>query len=76
MADGSGFTPDEIEVETERLRLFVEGVLEPGEWYEIRPVPWAAPGSVWATPDRFADAVAGLMEWNRNGVNPYFSINS
>ena len=75
MADGSGFTPDEIEVETERLRLFVEGVLEPGEWYEIRPVPWAAPGSVWATPDRFADAVAGLMEWNRNCVNPYFSIN-
>ena len=30
MADGTDFTPDEIEVETERLRLFLEAVLEPG----------------------------------------------
>jgi hypothetical protein len=75
MADGTDFTPDEIEVETERLRLFLEALLEPGQVYEIRPVPWAKPGSIWATPDRVVDAVPGLMQWNRDGVNPYFSIN-
>ncbi|MEI6634943.1 MAG: DNA-primase RepB domain-containing protein, partial [Planctomycetota bacterium] len=75
MADGTDFTPDEVEVETERLRLFVEALLEPEQVYEIRPVPWAKPGSIWVTPDRIVDAVPGLMEWNRDGVNPYLSIN-
>lgn len=75
MADGLEFTEDETGIETERLRLFIEGLLEPGELYEIRPVPWAKPGSLWATPDRFVELVPALMEMNRAGVNPYFSLN-
>jgi hypothetical protein len=75
MSDGIDFTEDEIGVETERLRLFAEGSLEPGMIYEIRPVPHAATGSIWATPDRFAEAVPHLLAWNRAGVNPYFSVN-
>jgi len=75
MAEGLEFTEDEIGIETERLRLFAEGLLEPGELYEIRPVPWARPGSLWATPDRFVELVPVLMEMNRAGVNPYFSMN-
>jgi hypothetical protein len=67
------FTTDQIEIETERLRLFAEGLLEPDELYEIRPVPWAKPGSLWATPDRFVELVPHLMAWNTAGVNPYFS---
>jgi hypothetical protein len=75
MAEGLDFTEDEIGIETERLRLFAEGLLEAGSIYEIRPVPPAASGSIWATPDRFAEAVPHLLEWNRAGVNPYFSVN-
>ena len=75
MAEGLDFTADEIETETERLKLFAEGLLEPGLIYEIRPVPHASTGSIWATPDRFAEAVPHLLEWNRAGVNPYFSVN-
>jgi hypothetical protein len=75
MAKGLDFNEDETGIETERLRLFAEGLLEPGELYEVRPVPWAKPGSLWATPDRFVELVPGLMEMNRGGVNPYFSVN-
>jgi hypothetical protein len=74
MADGPDFTDDEIETEIERLRLFTL-LLEPGELYEVRPVPWAKPGSVWATPEQLHELVPGLMEWNRAGVNPYYSVN-
>ncbi|MBM4056938.1 MAG: hypothetical protein FJ275_01710, partial [Planctomycetes bacterium] len=74
MADGPDFTDDEIETEIERLRLFAL-LLEPGLLYEVRPVPWAKPGSVWATPEQLHELVPGLMEWNRAGVNPYFSVN-
>jgi hypothetical protein len=75
MTEGTDFTEDETGIETERLRLFAEGLLEPGELYEVRPVPWAKPGSLWATPDRFVELVPALMEMNRAGVNPYFSVN-
>jgi hypothetical protein len=75
MADGLDYTEDEIEIETERLRLFAEGLLLADELYEIRPVPWAKPGSLWAKPDRFVELVPALMKMNRAGVNPYFSVN-
>ena len=74
MAEGLDFTDDEIDAETERLRLF-SLLLEPGLLYEVRSVPWAKPGSVWATPEQFHELVPGLMEWNRSGANPYFSVN-
>jgi hypothetical protein len=75
MAEGLDFNEDEIGIETERLRLFADGLLEAGLVYEIRPVPHAPTGSIWATPDRFAEAVPHLLAWNRAGVNPYFSVN-
>jgi hypothetical protein len=75
MADGLDYIEDEIEIETERLRLFAEGLLLADELYEIRPVPWAKPGSLWAKPDRFVELVPALMKMNWAGVNPYFSLN-
>ena len=75
MAESLDFSEDEIGIEIERLRLFADGLLEAGLVYEIRPVPHAPTGSIWATPDRFAEAVPHLLAWNREGVNPYFSVN-
>ena len=75
MSNGLNFTADEIEIEVERLRHFLDAVLEPDELYEIRPVPFAGNGSGWAKPDGIAAAVPTLMEWNRAGSNPYFSVN-
>ena len=75
MAESLDFSEDEIGIEIERLLLFADGLLEAGLVYEIRPVPHAPTGSIWATPDRFAEAVPHLLAWNREGVNPYFSVN-
>lgn len=75
MLDGIDFTEDEIGIETERLRFFADAVLESEAVYEIRPVPFAPPGSAWATRDRFVELVPQLMAWNRAGVNAYFSLN-
>ncbi len=69
------FSDEEIELETERLRHFLDAVLEPGGIYEIRPVPFAKGGSIWARPDEIPEQVQRLMEWNRGNSNPYFSIN-
>jgi hypothetical protein len=75
MAEETDFTDDEIENETERLRLFAEGLLEPDGLYEVRPVPWAKPGSIWAKPMQLVDLVPALVQLNRGGVNLYFSLN-
>lgn len=75
MSDGLNFTDDEIEVEVERLRHFLNAVLEPGHLYEIRPVPFITGGSLWATPEEIPGLVPQLMGWNRARVNPYFSLN-
>lgn len=75
MPNGLDFTPDEIEIEVERLGHFLDAVLEPDELYEIRPVPFTGNGSGWAKPGDIPAAVPTLMEWNRAGSNPYFSVN-
>lgn len=75
MSEGLNFTDDEIEIEVERLRHFLDAVLEPGQLYEIRPVPFITGGSLWATPEEIPGLVPQLMGWNRARVNPYFSIN-
>lgn len=75
MSEGLHFTPEEIEVEVERLRHFLDAVLEPDELYEIRPVPWAPPGSLWAKPADIPSLVPQLMEWNARRSNPYVSVN-
>lgn len=69
------FTQEEIEVETERLRHFADANLEPDAIYELRPVPWVAPGSSWATPDEIVGLVPQLMAQNRQGANIYYSVN-
>jgi len=75
MLEGLNFTADEIEIEVERLRHFIDAVLEPGQLYEIRPVPFVPGGSIWATPEEIPDHVPTLMGWNRLKSNPYFSLN-
>ena len=75
MSEGLNFTDDEIEIEVERLRHFLDAVLEPGQLYEIRPVPFVSGGSIWATPEEIPDHVPTLMGWNRLKSNPYFSLN-
>ena len=76
MSEGLNFTDDEIEVGIERLRHFLDAVLEPDELYEIRPVPYVAGGSVWAKPGDIPALVPTLMAWNRLKSNPYFSVNA
>ena len=73
--DGLDFTQDEIEIAVERLRHFLDAVLEPDGLYEIRPVPHTAGGSIWTTPPDLPDHIPVLMAWNRSRVNPYFSLN-
>jgi hypothetical protein len=75
MPEGLNFTADEIEIEGERLRHFLDAVLERGQLYEIRPVPFVSGGSIWATPEEIPDHVPTLMGWNRLRSNPYFSLN-
>ena len=75
MLEGLNFTDDEIEIQVERLRHFLDAVLEPGQLYEIRPVPFITGGSLWATPEEIPGVVPQLMGWNRARVNPYFSLN-
>ncbi len=75
MSEGLNFTDDEIEIECERLRHFLDAVPEPGQLYEIRPVPFITGGSLWATPEEIPGLVPQLMGWNRARVNPYFSLN-
>ena len=75
MLEGLNFTDDEIEIQVERLRHFLDAVLEPGQLYEIRPVPFVSGGSIWATPEEIPGLVPQLMGWNRARVNPYFSLN-
>ena len=74
MSDTLTFTDDEIEVAVEQLRHFVDAVLEPGQLYELRPVPPAAGGSIWATPEEIPQHVPTLMAWNRLRSNVYFSV--
>lgn len=76
MSEGLNFTDDEIEVEVERLKHFLDAVLDPDLLYEIRPVPFITGGSIWARPEEFIGHVPRLMGWNRARVNPYFSINA
>lgn len=76
MSEGLHFTDDEIEIEVERMRHFLDAVLEPELLYEIRPVPYISGGSIWATPAKFASQVPTLMAWNQKRVNPYFSLNA
>jgi hypothetical protein len=73
--DNLAFTDDEIEIAVEQLRHFLDAVLEPDQLYELRPVPWIAGGSIWATPADIPQHVPTLMKWNRARVNPYFSVN-
>lgn len=75
MSDGLTFIEEEIEVEVERLRHFLDAVLEPDALYELRPVPFASPGSLWARPAEITAFVPQLMAWNAARVNPYFSVN-
>lgn len=75
MSDGLAFTPEEIEVEVERLRHFLGAVLEPDALYEIRPVPAKGFRSLWAKPEQIPALVPALMTWNRAMVNPYCSVN-
>jgi hypothetical protein len=74
MPDGLDFTPEEIEIEVERLRHFLDAALEPDALYELRPVPPISGGSRWATPAEIPALVPVLMAWNRARSNPYFSI--
>lgn len=69
------FSAEEIGVASDRLRHFAAAILEGELLYEIRPVPHAPGGSIWAKPEDFITHVPQLMEWNRRGSNPYFSIN-
>jgi hypothetical protein len=75
MSESLNFTADEIEIKVERLRHFLDAVLEPDELYEIRSVPFAKPGSHWAKPAGIPALVPMLMAWNRMKSNPYFSVN-
>jgi len=75
MPDGLDFTDEEIEVEVERLRHFLDAVLEPDELYEIRPVPFTTGGSKWAKPGDIPALVPEVIAWNRSRVNPYISVN-
>ncbi len=75
MSEGLNFTEAEIEVAVERLRHFLDAVLEPDGLYEVRPVTWAPPGSLWATPAEIPSLVPRLMAWNRSRVNVYISLN-
>ncbi|MFM8414228.1 MAG: DNA-primase RepB domain-containing protein [Planctomycetota bacterium] len=75
MPDGLDFTDDEIDLAVERLRHFIDAVLEPDGLYEIRPVPHTLGGSIWTTPADLPGNVPTLMAWNRTRVNPYFSLN-
>lgn len=69
------FTDDERDAAIEQMNHFLGAILAEDDLHEIRPVPWKAPGSVWATPGDIVKHVAQLMAWNAGGVNPYFSIN-
>jgi len=75
MHSNLNFTPDEVDLEAERLRHFLDAVLEPDGLYEIRPVPFLSGGSIWAPPAGFSEHIPALMRWNQRGINPYFSIN-
>ena len=76
MSDGLDFTIEEIEQATEQLHHFANAVFEPGRLYEIRPVsPGGGGGSIWSRPEEFRDHVDRLIRWNKNGFNPYVSVN-
>jgi len=74
MADDITFTNEEREIATEQMNHFL-ALLGEDDLHEIRPVPYASPGSFWAMPRDFVRLVPTLMEMNRAGVNPYFSVN-
>lgn len=76
MPEGLDFTPEETERAIDQMWHFLDAALEPDDLYEIRPVPpRAGAASIWAKPDEFRGHVSTLMQWNRAGINPYFSIN-
>ena len=75
MTHGLDFDPEQTELAIDQMMHFVGAVLEPEALYELRPTPPRGYGSVWSSPGDFRDHVATLMGWNREGVNPYFSLN-
>jgi hypothetical protein len=75
MLFGLDFTKQQVVQATQQLNQFVDAILESNGLYEIRPVPYAAGGSIWVTPEEFERHVPQLMAWNRDASNPYFSIN-
>jgi histone H3/H4 len=75
MTHGLDFDPEQTELAIDQMMHFVGAVLEPEALYELRPTPPKGYGSVWSSPCDFRRHVATLMGWNREGVNPYFSLN-
>lgn len=77
MTEGLDFTTEETERAKHQLDRFIRALLDPDALYEIRPVPpRPGIGSIWAKPDEFGGHISTLMQWNRAGINPYFSINA
>jgi hypothetical protein len=74
MTDDTLFDEDDREIAIEQMNHFL-ALLGEDDLHEIRPVPYASPGSFWATPRDFPRLVPTLMEMNRAGVNPYFGVN-
>ncbi len=72
---GLAFSQDQVATATARMMDFVRAVLEPDALYELRPVPYAGTGSIWAKPAEFEQHIPALMAWNQAMSNPYFSIN-
>jgi hypothetical protein len=75
MLEKTFFTDDERDAAIEQMNHFLAAILGEDDLHEIRPVPFAPPGSLWGHPRDFASAVPQLMAWNAAGVNPYFSLN-
>jgi hypothetical protein len=75
MVDPLEYSTEDLGLYTAQLQQFVAACLEDDGLYEIRPVGPHGGKSVWVTSAGIVPKVDVLREWNRNGFNPYFSLN-
>lgn len=75
MVDPFEYSTEDLARYTSQLQQFVEACLEDDGLYEVRPVGPHGGRSVWSTPAGIVEKIDLFRTWNRNGFNPYFSLN-
>ena len=75
MSDPLDYSTEDLARYTGQLQQFVEVCLEDDGLYEVRPVGPHGGKSVWTTPGGIVERIGLFRTWNRNGFNPYFSLN-